>query len=667
MAEKSRGNLKYEIAIAALVIALIFTITYPSSVWKHEAELQNFCRSRMEAIQQLELRYVVFNNSYSDSLPAVIDTVLANPGQAMSLDSVINWEGLLPEKQLKKIVMAEDFPRVIRDYMLTKFEKNEPLGNLAHWDSLNYKLIAGLEAVLALDDSMGMKAVTDTSINWMELMNRTAVLNIVNNSGLPRGVQRKTNTQLRDEVPMENTAAWTYLDTVFYDTLQSMLVQACRKDVWTKDNKEKWEGIRKKQWEADMDTLSKAGRDSIWAANSAAFWNKEKEVIWKKERKSLRKKELKTWKEKNTSTWHRIADQMWRQERRKKWYEETPKNKKLLYDLLVKVPEPETESADTVQTDTLATAKGLTENMEEPAQPESPMSDVTEEPDTMVMAIVFPDSVKEQPFIPYKDLSKDSLKALIESLRAEFEIKKDSLWRRVVGDLRDKEFDKWMKKNKKELNDKIQQLWEQDRRVSWDEERYKKWLKEQEANPDKLWKKIKDELWRSGIDREWKTEEDKLSHKLGAQRKLDLSINWENILGADYIKNLVEGLDLPKTKAIWEKIKNYKGKGSALNKLGIAGIFRNQLIQFIYKCPVAKVDYQIHVVDTLRVKQFDLACPIVDTTKHTYALDIDPVTKDTTKVKLRVGLFKKLFGGGSIKNHGNINKLGKSSWDQRSR
>jgi len=666
MAEKSRGKLKYEIAIVALVIALIFTITYPSSVWKHEEELQNYCRSRMDAIQQLELRYVVFNNTYSDSLPAVIDTVLANSAQAMSLDSVVNWEGLLPEKQLKKIIMAEEFPRVMHDYMYAKIENNEPLGNLARWDSLGYRLITELKAVLALDDSMNMKAVIDTSVNWMGLMNRTAILNIVNNFGLPRRIQRQTNRELRDDMPIQNTAAWSYLDTVFYDTLQSMMVQACRDDIWTKDQKDEWEIVRREEWGAEMDTLSRVGRDSVWIENRAAFWNKEKELIWKKERSSLRKKELKAWKENNTSTWQRIAEQMWRQERRKKWYEETPKDKKLLYNLLVEIPEIEPETADTVQTDTLAAEMELAESVEEPVQPDPVISDEISESDTMVMDIVFADTVEEV-FIPYKDLSKDSLKALIEVLKVEFAAKKDSLWRRVVGDLRDKEFEKWMKKNKKEIDDKILLLWEQDRRVSWDEERYLKWLEDQESDSARLWVKIKDELWRSGIDRQWKLEEDRLASKLDAQRRIDLSVNWVNILGHENIADLIESLDLPKAKTIWKKIKSHKGKGSALHKLGIAGIFRDTLIQYIYQCPVAKVDYQIHVVDTLRVKQFSLACPVVDTARSTYALDIDPVTKDTTKVKLRVGLIKKLFGGGSIKSHGEINEQGKKSWDQRSR
>ena len=72
-------------------------------------------------------------------------------------------------------------------------------------------------------------------------------------------------------------------------------------------------------------------------------------------------------------------------------------------------------------------------------------------------------------------------------------------------------------------------------------------------------------------------------------------------------------------------------------------------------------------VDTTALKYFEIHCPIVDTSKTLHALKIDPAIKDTSEVKLGVGFLKKVLSNASIKNHGNIDKQGRKSWDRRTR
>jgi len=72
-------------------------------------------------------------------------------------------------------------------------------------------------------------------------------------------------------------------------------------------------------------------------------------------------------------------------------------------------------------------------------------------------------------------------------------------------------------------------------------------------------------------------------------------------------------------------------------------------------------------MDTSVVKSFGIRCPIVDSTRTKFALKIDPTTKDTTRIDLKLPVLQALFGGGSIQNHGHIDEEGKKSWEKRGR
>ena len=631
MSEKTKGKFKYEIIIALLIVALIFTLTYPPKVWKQEKEQEAMCQARMDAIQKLELQYNSLFFTYSDSIDEVIDTVMINPALTTALDSTINWDGLISNNELKKIVREADFPEIMRIHILEKLSANQPLANLGRWDSLNYRLIDKLEIVM--NDSMNPSASIDTSIDWTQMIGgRLKLRSVMAQAEMPRNALTRSNRDIREDIPIQETAAWRYVKPMLYDSLKKLIENAERADTWAKNENDKWKEMRREQWEAEMDTLSQVYRDSLWLTNQGKFWNKEKELIWKKDRNKLRKNEIKAWREENISTWQRIALQQWKQARRKKWIQEMPKNNRGLFDLIIVQPEV--------------------------VEMDSAVGDLSP---------VEPDTVEPEPVIAYEDLSKDSLASLHEYLQDVFEIKKDSLWRTVTNDLQKQEFEGWIKDNEKDVNEVVINLWERERRVTWEEARFQEWLSQKEEDREALWTEIKEELWKVGVDILWKIEEDKLASKSNAQRRLDQAVKWYNILNEEQINMMVDDLDLPNSKTVWQAIEKTEAKGSVLHALGVAGIFNDVLVQKVKLCPVANVPYMINVIDTTALKYFEIHCPIVDTSKTLHALKIDPAIKDTSEVKLGVGFLKKVLSNASIKNHGNIDKQGRKSWDRRTR
>ena len=67
------------------------------------------------------------------------------------------------------------------------------------------------------------------------------------------------------------------------------------------------------------------------------------------------------------------------------------------------------------------------------------------------------------------------------------------------------------------------------------------------------------------------------------------------------------------------------------------------------------------------IKSISLTCPIIDEDGSQSALVIDPLTNDSSYVDLKLTVSQKLFGGGSIKAHGKIDKDGKKSWEKKGR
>lgn len=581
MAERPRGNVIYEFFIVILVVVLIGTILYPARVWKSETELQDVCRARMETIHQMELSYITMANTFSDSIPKVRDVVMSDPNVVMALDSLIFWDYLVPRRDLEMLVMEKQFPEDLRNSILEKLKNAQPLGNLAVWDSLGYRLVTQLREVMAVseaseDDTLGRGVV------WLVLLGEGAFQNVLESPEVPRRIRTRTLSSVRRGRPVTETAGWRYYKPIFLESLRDVVAMAEREDVWTQAEDDLWEEEKREQWEAEKDGLPSVAKDSLWQQFQGRFWEKQKELMWKRERNKVWKEEGPAWRERNVDMWYRVVSQKWESDRKKQWEEET-----------------------------LAS---------------------------------LPDSVKET-----------------------FPAQKDSLWKDVIEELRAEEYETWAQKNRKYENEVVENLWEGDRRVTWEIEAHQRWLDTKETDKDALWEEIKEELWNIEKAHLWSDEETKLAQKISAQRRLDRAVAWVNVLGIDRLEALVDQLRLPDNNDVWKAIVNNKEGGSALFNLGLVYLFRDTLLDSVQYCPLAHVPYLVNVVDTSVVKFLGIRCPIVDTSDVKIALKVDPSTKDTTEVELALSMVQKLFGGGSIKNHGIIDEEGKKSWEKKRR
>lgn len=581
MASKGKGNIFYEILIVVLAIALIATILYPSKIWEQEDESADICRTRMSTVQQFELQYIGLTNTYSDSLAGVFSMVLSDADAVAALDTTVDWENLVSQKELKTLVLNQDLPKSLYDLIETKLTNGQPLGKLAVWDSLQYKLIDQLVTKMANQDSLNTLAV-DSAIVWYLVLGDDEYAYTMDFE-MPARAKTKAQTELRKGVPVYETSGWEFLKTAFYDSLNQIIQQATQKDVWTKAEDEAWEKVKRASWEAEMDQFSQEERDSLWQENQRSFWEQEKVLVWKEQRKSLFKAESEEWKVNNEATWQRIISQEWETERKKQWQE-------------------------------------------------------------------------------------DQLATLADSALTVFKTEKDSLWRTIVTDLQAEEYDKWVSGQSKHIEEIIQNLWEQERKITWEQEAYAAWLENKNSDPEAVWESLKEYLWTNNRPGFWRDEEVKLSKKANALLRLDYAILYNKLLGEDAIASLTSGLTLPDSKGLWKKMSSIKeGNVSKLARLGVVDLFRDQLLENVTVCPLAHVPHLVEVVDTTAVKSFSIKCPIVANDSTQMAISIDPVTGDTTNVGVSLTFSEKAFGGGKVANHGEIDKDGKKSWEKKGR
>jgi len=580
MVERPKGNILYEILIAVLVIVLIGTILYPKKTWKKEAEFESVCQTRMETIQHLEIQFLFNQNTYSDSVAEVIENIMADPGALMALDSLVNWDGMVAQNELKQMFGERSFPEDLRAQIQNKLIDRKPLGDLANWDDLEYKLLELLKETL--HDSTATPDSLDKNVIWPLLFGEATFFDLIENAEMSRRVQQRSLSAINRGTSVTETDGWRYVRPSFVSALEKVIQEAESKDIWKKADKDEWEEERRITWESALDTLSEADQDTLWQENRRGLWDKRKELVWMKDRVKLWKSEGETWALDNLDMWKRVVDEQWEKERKREWLKKDGEN-------------------------------------------------------------------------------------LPDSLKLIFSTKKDSLWRTVVNDIREKDFEKWSKKNREKV---IQGLWENDRRLTWEKEKYIQWTEQKELDKTALWKDLKEELWKLQKDYLWRDEEMKASNKRGALRKLDVSISWADVLGEERVSEAVQNLQLPDNNQLLKMFKNTaktrtKTRGSALNDLGLAGIFRDQLIEQALSCPVALSPYLIVVPDSLSNRVLEIHCPISDTSRTTHIIQIDPITKDTSTVDLKTPLGQKLFGGAKIKNHGHIDRDGKKSWTKK--
>lgn len=674
MADKPQGNLLYEILIVILAILLIFTILYPQKVWQREDIEESICRARMEAILNLELQYMNQVWTYSDSLEKVKQKVLEDPNAVSGLDSLVMWEDLVARNDLKSLVDSKSFPKDLRALIGQKLNNGESLRNLGQYDSLDYKLIQVLHS--HLEDTTGEQiAVLDTNIQWATLIGERDVLNLIDAAELSRSVRRNALAAVRDGKPVEETRAWKRMYPAFYQELRGIIQTSSVTDIWEKKDQDEWKEMKRAEWEADLDTLSIEEQDSLWAQNQKDIWDNGKEIIWREDSKKLWKAEKESWAKENEALWMGDISRKWEADRKKEWISLVQEN-------------PEKQIAFWLS-----------------AQIEDSM-DVDEY------------AIEDSSYTPV---------ALDTAYEADafFKENRDSLWREELTIIREQEYEPWLKKNKKYISEVIESMWQNDRRLSWESERFEAWVAEKDANKEDRWIELKDFLWKNEWMELWKDEEIKVSRKQSALRRLDLAVQWIGILDAGTTESLVVDLDLPDNSALWKKVTaKTDEKGSKLYKLGVVPLFREVLLESVDTCPVANVPYLIHVDDTSALKKVKITCPISttddlsvsqykyaveetesaveeemvleeageammeDTTivvadegteepveaatpkksskSYTVALKVDPVTKDTSKTVLSLPLNVKLFGGGAIRNHGNID-IDKKSWQKKGR
>src|SRR4030042_1535342 len=133
--ERPRGNIFYEIIIVILAIVLIGSIFYPSKIWKRESEEEQVCKTRMDAIQQLQLQYVVKTNKYLDSLDVLVDRIGGDPNSNLDIDSIIQWDKLVLKDEVETLIMSRQLPGELRSHILQRLGGEKPIGHLGKWDS----------------------------------------------------------------------------------------------------------------------------------------------------------------------------------------------------------------------------------------------------------------------------------------------------------------------------------------------------------------------------------------------------------------------------------------------------------------------------------------------------------------------------------------------------
>ncbi|MCD6115625.1 hypothetical protein J7K93_01295 [bacterium] len=581
MAEKARGSIFYEILIVVFVVGLIFSIVYPSGVWKKEDELQNVCRARMSALNHLEYRYMENTNTFTDSIPKLMKNVFMYPEVVDAIDSSINWDKLVTSKKMAGLIRGLDLPDTLRSEITARLDAGRPLMSLADWDSLELKLIAGLK--VAISDSMFQMDSLKFAVDWRSLVGENKFWDIISSDKISARVLNRANRKIQTGKLINEIREWKYYAPLFFGEFKSMLQLAERKDVWNQGQRDQWEPGREEQWMADMDTLSQASRDSLWKQYQVKLWGKNKELLWKDQWKALYAKEKDTWIKENQAVWNRIVEKNWNTERKKRWLKERK--------------------------------AGL----------------------------------------------PDSLAAIFTSIR-------DSLWRAERDSIYNNEFAMWEKRNKKQINEIIKNLWESDRRLTWDEEAFTMWVKDNEANPDRLWAYLKAEVWKIEKDVLWRGEERKYNGKISMLKHLNKSVQWQKILGREKVQEIVSGLQLPNSRTMVKLFKNETGKDkSAVYSLGLAPLLNAELLKSVDICPVANAHHIVAIDDTSIVAKFSIKCPIVDTLKTPFISHVDTATGDTINIKLSLPFFEKVFGGGEIRNHGNIDMDGKKSWEKKAR
>lgn len=508
----------------------------------------------------------------------------------------------------------------------------------------------------ALTD-LGATAALDTLIFWDGLVTKKDLKQIIFQKQFPEDLRNYIFTRLQAGMPLGNLGVWDSLNYRLVDDFQTIFTasstagsdvidgniawpvlvgdmefqnilnsseisQSIRRRIASDMRRgrgvfetQDWKQFRPKFYTSLSTLLATAERKDVWEEADKDRWEKEAHVQWKSEMDALPQVERDSlWLELQQRFWDKEKELMWKRERDRLW---------------------KVEGADWQRTNEAMWKRGLTQQWTAERK---------------------------------KNWEDETLAALPDSLKGSFKTEKDSVWKNVVDELQTAEYDAWEKANMRAVNELIHNLWERDRRVTWEADAHQMWVAEKESDKDELWGEIKEEQWNLGRDRLWREEGEKLAYKASAMRRLDKAIKWMNVLGAERISSIVNALQLPDNESVWRKIEKRKEeKGSILFGMGIAGLFREVLLDSIITCPLACTPYLIQTVDTSVIRQFSVRCPIIiDSAGVAAALKFDAVTGDSTEIALKMPALRKILGGGTIKNHGYVDQEMKS-WEKKER
>lgn len=106
---KGKGSIVLEILAVLLAVALIFSITYPSKLWKQEDKNEAQCRENLWHIYFAELTYMETNLAYNDTLSKVVDFIFSDTSgkklrRFTGLDSILGGKIIKEFRQVADVV-----------------------------------------------------------------------------------------------------------------------------------------------------------------------------------------------------------------------------------------------------------------------------------------------------------------------------------------------------------------------------------------------------------------------------------------------------------------------------------------------------------------------------------------------------------------------------------
>ncbi len=127
-----KGRLIYKVLILVLFAALIGSIYYPKTLWDKEAKNVELSHYRMSNIYNAELQYHYFHESYTDSLPALIEFVKTDTAYHNYVDSLFT-------SAIANVITEFDSMKALQ-YELDEFVKSVSPTDTAMTDSLSNRV-----------------------------------------------------------------------------------------------------------------------------------------------------------------------------------------------------------------------------------------------------------------------------------------------------------------------------------------------------------------------------------------------------------------------------------------------------------------------------------------------------------------------------------------------